>query len=62
MTDLENIKMIESTKRKVSPMIEAILDIEDLLMVSDLQWTISYYPNSKAYNIYISEPTESKDE
>lgn len=62
MADLENIKTIGSTKRKVSHMMEAILDIEDLLMVSDLQWTISYYPNSKSYNIYISEPTESKDE
>lgn len=42
-------------KHKVNPKIEAVLSIEDILMTTELNWSISYEPSTKSYTIFIAD-------
>lgn len=35
--------------------IDAILEIENILMKTDLAWSISYNPSAKSYSVFITE-------
>ena len=48
-------------KPRTNPMIETILNIEDLLMTTELNWTISYEPTTKSYSIFIANLSEEDD-
>lgn len=50
----------EAKKSKVNPTIETILSIEDLLMETEVNWSISYEPSTKSYSIFIANLSEEE--
>ena len=47
-------------KLKVNPVAEAILGIEDLLMETEVSWSISYEPSTKSYTVFIANLSEEE--
>lgn len=41
--------------------IDAILEIENTLMKTDLSWSISYNPSTKSYLVFIAEDVDEDE-
>ena len=47
-------------KLKTNPVVETVLGIEDLLMKTEVNWSISYEPSSKSYTVFIADLSEEE--